>query len=51
MYKQSDLVDLVPDELFPWLSTRCKTSYQQFGQEGLGLGLGVNDSEAPLDGR
>ncbi len=47
VHGQFDLVDLVPDELFPQLSTRGETSYQKLGQEGLGLGLGVNDSEAP----
>ncbi len=40
MYGQSDLVDLVPDELFPWLSTRCKTSYQQLARRASDWALG-----------
>ncbi|CAM6071930.1 unnamed protein product [Sphagnum tenellum] len=46
-----DLVSLIPDEFFPRLSSRCVPSYQQLGQEGLGLDLGIYDSKAPLGGR
>jgi len=51
MNGESDLVGFVLDQLLPRLPTRGKTSDQQLGQQGLGLGLWVYDTQSPLGGQ
>jgi hypothetical protein len=48
VHGQLNLIDLAPNDLLPRLSSWGEASNQQLGQESLGLGLRVNDSETPL---
>ncbi|CAM6034215.1 unnamed protein product [Sphagnum compactum] len=48
---ESGLVSLVSEELFPGFASRGKPPDEQFGQQSLRLGLGVDDSQPPLGGR
>jgi len=51
MHGQFDLIYLAPNDLLPRLTAWGEASDHQFGQEGFGLCLWVNNIEASLLGR